>query len=447
MEEKKPRLNVRIKATRRSFRNWFSRQFTKFFGFESGIDITDEASMMVRRNVVMKNIIFVSGIIYTILLTITSIFLKDPINWLYTVISFLITFPINMVLKRLIFFDTKNTTRQNVAMYLASLYIFLASILIYIRLYNVAVLEIGGYLLIFYSLVVISLYQDKKLLSGLFVMLLFGMTVIHITCTYPIFQAINDNDLTMGSFWGWFFGNALNDGIFGGLLLRTLVFILFYLVLFAIVSISSYIQEKRIEELNQKKMVQQDFSNIIKNVFSILAPNLNIINPNKAKYVNLLSVALCNYCSLTETQTRHISEYSVMQLEYNDIYEVVNTNLDEVTKNYLAVQDKIQRASMIAKRIQLASKASDIVRSFYEQTLDQNTIEAYNKIQPELESQIILICDIYITLREPNSYKRPESHNTTIERLNKHFKVFFDDFIFERFIINNNAICQIYENS
>ena len=38
--------------------------FSKFFGFEEGIDITDDVAVLNRRNIVIKNIIFVSKYIF-----------------------------------------------------------------------------------------------------------------------------------------------------------------------------------------------------------------------------------------------------------------------------------------------------------------------------------------------------------------------------------------------
>jgi hypothetical protein len=42
--------------------------FAKFFGFEQGVDITNDVAVLFRRNVVIKNIVFVSNIMYTLIL-------------------------------------------------------------------------------------------------------------------------------------------------------------------------------------------------------------------------------------------------------------------------------------------------------------------------------------------------------------------------------------------
>jgi hypothetical protein len=177
-----------------------------------------------------------------------------------------------------------------------------------------------------------------------------------------------------------------------------------------------------------------------------LVTSANIVDEVKAKYVDTISRKLCIYCNLNEDESKIVTMYSTIHLEYEKLYDLVNVNIDEIVRNYEAVHEKTLQASLIARRLQLASKAQDIVRSYFEQTADpQRTIEL-NKIQPEIESQIVLLSDVYIILREPNSYKRPQSNAITIEQIKKHFAQYFDAFVIERFIANEQEIKSIYEN-
>jgi len=103
--------------------------FEKNFGFESGIDITDDNQVLYRKNVVIKNIIFVSNILYTIIFTILS--LGDESNWMLTVLLFPVTFFVNATLKKMINKGADDKMSQTIAMYFASFYMFLSSIVIY----------------------------------------------------------------------------------------------------------------------------------------------------------------------------------------------------------------------------------------------------------------------------------------------------------------------------
>ena len=64
--------------------------FKDKFGFESGIDITNDNQVLYRKNFVIKNIIFVSNLIFTFLFTLISF--GDSSNWLLTLLLFPVTF-------------------------------------------------------------------------------------------------------------------------------------------------------------------------------------------------------------------------------------------------------------------------------------------------------------------------------------------------------------------
>ena len=153
--------------------------FSKMFSFESGIDITNDDEVLYRKNVVIKNIIFISNLIYTLIFSS---------NWILTVILFPATFLVNYFLSNLIKKGPKDQMSQNIATYLACGYMFLSAIVIYVKLkYGSAdYLKEVGYILIYYSLAVCAFYQDKKLLKNICLMVVVIVTVLHFTLTYPI---------------------------------------------------------------------------------------------------------------------------------------------------------------------------------------------------------------------------------------------------------------------
>ena len=99
--------------------------FARFFGFESGVDITNDVAVLVRRNVVIKNIIFLSNMLYALMLFILSATNQGGVtDWVITVLAFPVTFSINQILKKLIHTDKQDKTKQSVAMYVAGFYMF-----------------------------------------------------------------------------------------------------------------------------------------------------------------------------------------------------------------------------------------------------------------------------------------------------------------------------------
>ena len=65
-------------------------------------------------------------------------------------------------------------------------------------------------------------------------------------------------------------------------------------------------------------------------------------------------------------------------------------------------------------------------------------------IQSNMESQIILICDIYVSMRSVKSYKKAYPHKLTMNYLENHFKIYFDPVIFDRFVRFSNDFEEIY---
>jgi hypothetical protein len=197
--------------------------FAKFFGFEQGVDITNDVAVLFRRNVVIKNIVFVSNIMYTLILLVLSFSSEAQVaDWVITVMAFPITYVINKLLKKLIYLDQEDKTKQSVAMYVAAFYIFFSSVLIYARLYTLEYFETGAYILMYYAVVVISLYQEKKLLSSSFQGLLALLTVIHLIWTYNFhglvggqsFMEFLPKNFTLYSFLFCFICNCFNGTIY-----------------------------------------------------------------------------------------------------------------------------------------------------------------------------------------------------------------------------------------
>ena len=233
--------------------------FAKYFGFEQGVDITDDVAVLFRRNVVIKHIVFVSNLMYSIILFVLSLSTKDEVsNWIVTFIAFPLTYVINKFLTKLINMDPHDKTKQSVAMYVSAFYIFFSSILIYARLYQIDYFETAAYILMYYAIVVISLYQERKLLSSSFQGLLALLTVIHFIWTFTIHRLVQEGETIME-----FLPRFVTLPEFGDILLRTLLFILFYFVVYAIVSMGQYMQEERKKELIKHRKVQGDLSHIV----------------------------------------------------------------------------------------------------------------------------------------------------------------------------------------
>ena len=200
--------------------------FQDKFGFENGIDITDDNEVLYRKNVVIKNIVLITNIIYTVIFTIISIGdSTNRSNWLLTILLFPVTFLINHLLGKMINRGAKDNLSQRLSMYLASFYMFLSSILIYIKLkYGEVGTDKGGnylaecgYILIYLSLLMTAFYQDKKMLKNVFIWVLVGVTILHFVVTYSVVASAQAQSIFE------FLGNFFSGTQFRDILIRTIL--------------------------------------------------------------------------------------------------------------------------------------------------------------------------------------------------------------------------------
>ena len=412
------------------FSNLGQKIFSKFFGFEQGVDITDDVALLVRRNIVIKNIIFLSNFMYTLILLSLSLFSQSTVaSWVVTVLAFPFTFIINQILKKLIHIDKEDKTKQLVAMYVAGFYMFFSSILIYARLYEIPYYETGAYILIYYALVVISLYQDRKLLSSSFTTLIILLTAIHLLWTY------NLSGQAEGYSVSEFIPIFIQSESFLDIVFRTMLFVLFYFVVYAIVSMGQYMQQERKYELMRRRQVQGDFSHIVTDLFSVVfSKSDHLLDSRHAHHVKALCLKLANDIGLTEQVRVELGQYVMIHLQYQEIKDIVGSSQQISETGYQKLKEKTELGSMIAKRLQLAQKCEDIIRAHTEGANSEVFVESMILIQPETLSQVILLCDMYVTLREVKSYNRPKNHASVIQMIEKEFHVYFEPRIIERFM-------------
>ncbi|WP_026391887.1 hypothetical protein [Haploplasma modicum] len=416
--------------------------FAKFFGFEQGIDITNDTEVLHRRNVVIKNIVFVSNIFYTILLFLLSVTSGKTTDWIITVVSFPITFGINKLLKILINLDKNDETKQQIAMYVASLYIFFSAVLIYVKLYNLSSFETVAYVLIYYAIVLISLYQDKRLLANSYLFLLIILTFIHIVWTYKIV------DVAQGFTMMGFFKYFTTTDQFWDLILRTVVFSLFFLVVIVIVSIGQYMQEERKKELIKRRQVQDDFSLIVGNLFNAVFNNSYIsINVEHSYNVQKMASKIASLVSMDKDEIKELGEFAIISLKNDDIRgfaSLAKSAYDD--KIYDKLKEKTKMGVLIVERIELAQVSEKIIRAITFGSLNDNMMKLIIENHKSLRSQIILLSDLYLILRKPEDYKRPYNHKMAVDQLEEKLGMYFNYELINRFIKFNHEIEELYNS-
>jgi len=412
--------------------------FQSKFGFESGIDITNDNQVLYRKNVVIKNIVFVSNLIYTLIFTIISF--SEPSNWLLTVLLFPVTFIVNSGLKKMINKGPEDKMAQIIAMYISSFYLFLSTIVIYIKLKvgESTYLQECGYILLYYSLAVCAFYQDKKMLKNVFLWVFIIVTILHFTVTYSL---LNTNMATnISEFISKFFvSNEFKD-----IFIRTILLLLFMLVLYISVAMANYMQDERKKELMKRRQVQEDFTNVVTKIFDVtLSSNeLSSDERNNIEILALMAKKLGSLLGLKPDACERIYNFTRIHIEKKVYFDKDYYNNED--DKFEALRMETELGSELISRLQLERKCEDIIRATFEGSNTDDFVKKMRDIQSNMESQIILIYDIYVSMRSVKSYKKAYNHKLTMNYLEEHFKIYFDPVIFDRFVRFSSDFENIY---
>ncbi len=436
--------NLKEKITNKLKTNTF---FQDKFGFENGIDITDDNEVLYRKNIVIKNIIFVANLIYTLIFTIITI--GDPTNrsnWLLTVLLFPITFLINHFLGKMIKRGSKDNLSQRLSMYLASFYMFLSSILIYIKLkYGDTGTDAGGhylaecgYILIYISLLITAFYQDKKMLKNVFVWVLVGVTLLHFVVTYSLVEKAQNRSIF--DFLGEFFTSTA----FRDILIRTILLALFMLILYIYVAMTNYMQEERKKEQEKRRNVQEIFTNSISEIINSNIPNIKYDENeiSEADILSRMSIKLAEILHLSDEDIEDIGKYARLYIDINLDTDI--SKIDNEDEKYYKIRNQSGNAIIKMKRLELKRRAEEISRYVLAGYNDSEFIKRQREMIKDTKSQIVLICDIYISMRSNRIYKKAYNHSTAIQYMNNHFLDYFDGDIFSNFIRFSSDFDKIY---
>lgn len=414
--------------------------FSYTFGFESGIDITDDTKVLYRKNIVIKNIIFISNLIFTLMFAFLSFGEKS--NIVLTFILFPVTFLVNSGLKKTINKNPNDITTQTIASYIACFYMFLLSIVIYFKLKygSIDYLKECGYILIYYSLAVCSFYQNKKLLKTVFEWVLALVTILHFTVTYEIIFSEMASDL------GLFFKEFFVSNAFKDILIRTILLCVFMLVLYAIVSMSGYMQEERKKELMKRREVQEDFTNVVTKIFEVTLDNSSRSEEDKesVRIVSKMAKRLAELLSMPEEECQEIENFAKIHIERSVNFLPDGANEDE---KFALLREQTNLGSIIISRLQLERKCEHIIRSTFEESNTQEFVLRMNRIQNEIQAQLILICELYVTMRSIKSYKKAYNHKLTMQYMTEQFSVYFDGNVFDRFVRFKDEFEKIFDGN
>ncbi|MDA3932482.1 MAG: hypothetical protein PF513_07075 [Tenericutes bacterium] len=436
-------------------KKWYNIQdfFIKRFSFEAGVDILDDKSVLYRKNLVIRNIIIITNIVFLLFTLIGSEGLNQKINLIVTFIIGLIMFISGRSIRNIVKEEPTTLHKQQMGEYLSGIYVLMMAIAVYIKLRLTLgeSLEGGffsitqaGYSLIYFALVVIALYQDPKLLNVVFKVTIVAMTIIHVVVMYPIYNYANN----FTELWNYIEGPILTD-----IILRTLVLAVFMIGLYSTVKISEDINIKRKQELVKRRNMEKDFKDVVSDVFDVIAVYKQRGEDlaerhyaRSAKRVAKLAGDLGGFLGYSSKLSQEIFEFSTIHIDKRDILNIDDYDSKEQLneKDYKIIREKTIIGSIIIKRLQLDKKGEDIVRAHFEKTVNKDFIKEMNGIQNNRESQVILLSHIYDILRQERNYKKKLNHGRAIDLIRLEFNEYFDPQIIDRFIRYESEFESIY---
>ena len=420
--------------------------FEKNFSFDSNIDLNNDVEVLYRRNKVIKNIIFISNILYSIILFAITIG-KDGLNWLWSVIPLPLTIVLNMTIKKIIEAKEQGIIRQQIGMYFCSIYMIVTSFLVYFKLRTtpstLAYAE-AGYLLLYFAMIVVSFYQDTKMLKNIFWWMLAVMTVIHFTLTYNFFSFESQGIVD-------FFKNVIpahpEIGVwFRDIIFRTVVLLFFMLALYINTRVTERVLAERKQELSKRRSVQEEYTDVVSSLFNLVLDSKMGFDDDMSQLplIDQMSRYLAKLCGLNQEEIESLSEY----VFYNQKHQLKLELEDGLTEEekYVRLEEQSAIGKQIAKRMQLSQKAESIVRATLEGWATGEFKEKMLKIQNDVSSQIILLVMIYITLRSAKSYKRPYPHQAVLDYISREFTIYFDKEVYERFLSFHSHFQEMYND-
>ncbi|TVP96151.1 MAG: hypothetical protein EA374_02200 [Acholeplasmatales bacterium] len=436
-KEDKERKDTSFRRRMRIFHRRFVKRVVDRFNFEAGVDILDETSVLYRRNRVIKNILIVTNLVF---LLFTAIGVREP-NYIVIFGFGIFMFAINTTLKRIIREKPRTLLKQQMAMYIASTYILLASIGVYIKLrvganpdylVDFSITQ-AGYVLIYFALVVIALYQDARLLRFMFKWVLVLVTLIHVFIMHPLYLEAS----SLENLFNYLY--YTNPEVTIDILLRTLVLIIFNIALYSSVAIGEMMNNKRKEELIKRRDMETDFKAVVGDVFDVISvfnTHSLIEDTTSAHRVAEIASRLGNVLGLSPNVCQEIFQYSKIHVDRVKDLSILEYESKEVLneRDYQIIREKTILGSVIIKRLQLNQKTEDIVRAHFEKTADKAFTERMKRIQRSQEGQIILMAEMYEVLRQSRNYKTALNHKRAIELLELEFKEYFEPYILDRFI-------------
>ncbi len=452
---KKSKTKKSIRSKTQNEEGFFKNFFKKRFSFDYDVDMANPTSVLYRKNYCISSIITLVNIVFFLF----SLIGISTSNYIITIVFWLLMTTLSQTIGYMLRRKKDDYDHQLIIMYLQSLFVFILSVVLYIKVYlgftlfdgsseltnSEVLITQSAYLLIYFTLVIMSLYQDTKMLRSVFVWTFIVMLVINLTLLHPELykHASSITELLNYAF-------KENKTIVVDIGLRTAVSLVYFAALYSSASISHVVYEDRRNEFERRQDVESSFKDVVLGVFQAV----RVYDYGQDSFLLKKSAQKVAAISRELGIAMNCPTSTIVDLKYRSTIHrdrIKELNLDGIgeinSENFKSVMDKTNLASEIMQRLQITKKAQDIVQRFFQDGIDRHYTEYMAIPRTDVESNILLLSEIYNILRCSQSYKKELTHQRATELIEKDFAGFFDPNLIIRFVKFNLEIRIAYEKA
>lgn len=394
----------------------------KFFTLEvDGFNILDSTEVVHRKNVIVNRLLIITNIIITIFLIINNkeIPLTKSLSLLIPSIG------LNVLIAYFVFNKSKDFEKQLFGMYIGV--ISVSWIALRLNLIHPAPYT---YIFIYFALVVIALYQNRNAIILGDVMIFVIATFLHLSA----YNAIDD------------LYSARNE-----IIIYIVFLVMFMFVLTSMVFFSEYMDKERKNELKKREELEGEFNHVLFNVFDTIEDFAQVSDEKEmsSEYViALMAKKMGQLLDFGDKQSDELFSFAIVIGVNNDFsMDSSEEKKADLLKNYEKIRYKLEVGSALLRRTRIKIKSEAMVRSRYESWFISENFKKIKSEDSNIENQIVLLCETYLTLRDKQSFKKSFPHAKAIKELSETFSHFFDESLLNVFLENHFEFELIYEKT
>lgn len=402
--------------------NIFS-QIMKFFTFEfSDIDILNKTEVLRRKNIIVNRLLLITNI----LITIFIMMYYESIGLMKSLSLLIPTILINLLITYFVSNQKKEYEKQVMGMYMAVLSVSYIALRLYF-LYPVPF----TYIFVYVALVIIALFQNRHAIILGDVLVFSVANFIHIDQLGRKDQSlITDNhDITV----------------------YMMFLILFIFVVTSLVFFVEHMDKERKKELKKREELENEFQDVLWNVFDTIDDFSQVTENDELGIdytIALMAKKLGSLLKFDEKRCDDLFNFAIVIGVNTDFsFNYSEDEKHSILNDYHKIKYKLSIGNMLLRRTRIRIKCEAMVRSRYESWFISENFRKIKAEDSSLESQIILLCETYITLREKQSYKKALPHVRAVKEITEIFAHFFDESLLQTFNDNNVEFEVIYEKT